>query len=68
MGLPYYAQLRLLNAQGRWEPFTKDGIRGWILIAVVVGVPTILALISLFDVVKAEEYIQTLITKKNELF
>jgi len=27
-------KLQLLNDQGRWEPFKKDGLRGWLLIVV----------------------------------
>jgi hypothetical protein len=27
-------KLQLLNDQGRWEPFKKDGLRGWLLILV----------------------------------
>jgi len=55
-------RLQLLNDQGRWEPFEESGLRGWLFLLVVVGIPTVLVFISLLDLVKAGQDIEKLIS------
>jgi len=46
-------KLQLLNDQGRWEPFKKDGLRGWLLIVTLVLTPLLLVYVTSIDLVEA---------------
>ncbi|KAK3266202.1 hypothetical protein CYMTET_25155 [Cymbomonas tetramitiformis] len=59
-----FGKLKLLNERGRWEPWKKEGWRGWLFIAIVVGVPTWAILTSLTDITAASEDVAKLLGNK----
>lgn len=56
-------RLRLLDDRGRWEPFTRDGLAGWLLILVITLAPLLLLYVTSVDLVQVGKDVGKLIEK-----
>lgn len=59
-----FGKLKLLNERGKWEPWKKEGWRGWLFIVIVVGIPTWAILTSLADITAASKDVAKLLGSK----